>query len=244
MNNKFETGIQKMLNGILMIFICLLVAGGFPPSVRAQAAHPNTLAGIASFTSILTDTLKPLADYENPVTVEGILSIRWIDEFQSNGSVVHKQEYLLQDGYNIPIVLELENNIAVPLGWPNDMIGQKIKVTGFWEPGTESISSLSGVESIFLADLIVPLQSWNITSSAVISGSKPFITILCKYPEEVDVTYPKLWFETMMGNQYPGMDYFWREVSYNNVDLTGSSVVGWYNLPKSRADYASLGGTG
>jgi hypothetical protein len=41
----------------------------------------------------------------------------------------------------------------------------------------------------------------------------------------------------LMGSSYPGMDHYWREVSYENINLAGSAVVGWYNLPQPRSYY-------
>ena len=33
------------------------------------------------------------------------------------------------------------------------------------------------------------------------------------------------------GTSYPGLDHYWRELSYNQMNVTGSEVVGWYTLP-------------
>jgi M6 family metalloprotease-like protein len=33
------------------------------------------------------------------------------------------------------------------------------------------------------------------------------------------------------------MDIYWRELSYENANLVGSTVVGWFNMPQARADY-------
>ncbi|MDQ6653917.1 MAG: hypothetical protein M3Y84_14395 [Acidobacteriota bacterium] len=40
-----------------------------------------------------------------------------------------------------------------------------------------------------------------------------------------------------MSNTAPGMDHYWRETSYGNINLSGSVVVGWYNLPRERSYY-------
>jgi M6 family metalloprotease-like protein len=40
-----------------------------------------------------------------------------------------------------------------------------------------------------------------------------------------------------MGATAPGLDHYWREVSYNTINLDGSVVRGWYNLPHPRAYY-------
>jgi hypothetical protein len=41
----------------------------------------------------------------------------------------------------------------------------------------------------------------------------------------------------MLGTSPPGLDHYWREVSFNNVNLTGSAVYGWYTLPQPRSYY-------
>jgi M6 family metalloprotease-like protein len=40
-----------------------------------------------------------------------------------------------------------------------------------------------------------------------------------------------------MGSSHPGLDHYWREVSYDNINLTGSAVHGWFNLPSPRSTY-------
>lgn len=71
-----------------------------------------------------------------------------------------------------------------------------------------------------------------------VAGPQPWVTILCRFADASGVTpHGAGWFTTLMGASSPGMDYYWREVSYGNVNLTGSVVVGWYNLPQPRSYY-------
>lgn len=39
------------------------------------------------------------------------------------------------------------------------------------------------------------------------------------------------------GHHAPGLDHYFRELSFNNVNLTGSAVCGWYTLPQPRSYY-------
>jgi hypothetical protein len=41
----------------------------------------------------------------------------------------------------------------------------------------------------------------------------------------------------MYANAFPGLDHYWRELSYNQVDVTGSTAYGWFNLPQPRSYY-------
>ena len=49
--------------------------------------------------------------------------------------------------------------------------------------------------------------------------------------------HPVAYFERLLGSAYPGLDYYWREVSYGTISLTGSVVTGWHELPHPQSDY-------
>ena len=44
----------------------------------------------------------------------------------------------------------------------------------------------------------------------------------------------------MYSSAYPGLDDYWREVSYDQINLMGSSAHGWYTLPRTRSYYVTL----
>ncbi len=62
-------------------------------------------------------------------------------------------------------------------------------------------------------------------------GPQPFATILCKFADVPDEPDPVAYFERLLGNAYPGLDHYWREVSYGAISLAGSRVTGWHALP-------------
>ena len=39
------------------------------------------------------------------------------------------------------------------------------------------------------------------------------------------------------GTTYPSLDHYWRELSYNQMNVSGSEVVGWYTLPQPMSYY-------
>lgn len=67
--------------------------------------------------------------------------------------------------------------------------------------------------------------------------SKPYVTILVRFSNRPATPNPKSYYETLMSNSPGGMDHYWREQSYNRINLIGSRVVGWYNLPQPIAYY-------
>jgi M6 family metalloprotease-like protein len=117
---------------------------------------------------------------------------------------------------------------------------QEITVTGTpVGPATVQVSAITAAP---------PSATASTAASAQVSGSQPFVTILCRFSDQPTLTpHSPSWYATLMGAAAPGLDHYWREVSYNTINLDGSVVRGWYNLPHPRAYYlfpsggASLG---
>jgi hypothetical protein len=68
-------------------------------------------------------------------------------------------------------------------------------------------------------------------------GSQPFATLLCKFADVSVEPDPPAYFAQLLGNVYPGLDHYWRAVSYGAIDLAGSMVTGWHALPHPQAHY-------
>lgn len=74
--------------------------------------------------------------------------------------------------------------------------------------------------------------------STAVTGNTRWITVACKFPNRSDEPYPLSFFQEMYANIYPGLDHYWREASYDQINLTGSGAVGWYELPLPTEAYA------
>jgi uncharacterized repeat protein (TIGR01451 family) len=70
-----------------------------------------------------------------------------------------------------------------------------------------------------------------------LSGAQKFITILCKFADVAAEPQPLSFFDDMFKDTAPGQNHFWREVSYNTVNLSGSEQYNWRTLPENRAEY-------
>ena len=67
----------------------------------------------------------------------------------------------------------------------------------------------------------------------ICAGGKPHhrrprgsFTILCKFVDEEGEPESPADFERLLGESYPGLGHYWREVSYGRMSLAGSKVVG------------------
>ena len=93
------------------------------------------------------------------------------------------------------------------------------------------------VTGVALADAADAIQD----DDRPITGPQPWVTILCRFADSTGVTpHAVSYYQGLMGGATPGLDHYWREVSYDLINLTGSSVVGWYNLPQPRSAYFTV----
>lgn len=74
-------------------------------------------------------------------------------------------------------------------------------------------------------------------------GTRPWVSILCKFNDFTAEPKTLDYFLGMFGDSYPGLNHYWREVSYNQVNINGSTALGWFNLPQPRAYYVPQSGT-
>ncbi len=69
-------------------------------------------------------------------------------------------------------------------------------------------------------------------------GARPWVTILCRYSDDSSTPETKSWIQTLItGTAFPSVDHYFREISFNNLNFSGSLVVGWYTLPQPYSYY-------
>ncbi len=83
------------------------------------------------------------------------------------------------------------------------------------------------------------------SSAAALSGKQPIVVVLCKFTDSTNEPQPVQYFqdlfsETGAGKQ--GVFDYWKDVSYGNLDLTGTLVKGWYTVPMTLAQWQALAG--
>jgi M6 family metalloprotease-like protein len=63
------------------------------------------------------------------------------------------------------------------------------------------------------------------------------VWILLRFGDDPNTPEQPAWFQTQALGPYPSLDDFWRELSFDNINLTGSQIAGWYTLPQPRSYY-------
>lgn len=168
-------------------------------------------------------------------TQEGWFSVlHWIPEPGSR--IVANNIYVLSfdDGHRL--TLDIPDDMLKAAGGLQVLKNRRVRVA-LTDENARSGSRV-GVNAIELAPLplIMPNESSNPAPRAV-TGSQPWVTLLCKFPDVGNVPEPLSYFEAMYSEQYPGMDHYWRQQSFGKVNLLGSETYGWFNLPKNRNQY-------
>ena len=70
-----------------------------------------------------------------------------------------------------------------------------------------------------------------------LSGGQEWLTLLCKFADVSAEGENLAFFDDIMSNTKPGADDYWRELSYGNITLVGSSQHDWLDLPSNRNTY-------
>jgi hypothetical protein len=70
-----------------------------------------------------------------------------------------------------------------------------------------------------------------------VTGSDPWVSILCKFADIDAEPRDLAYFENMYANSFGGLDDYWRKQSYGKIDIAGSVAVDWVELPGNQTDY-------
>jgi M6 family metalloprotease-like protein len=193
--------------GIVLV-LGLSFAGG------ARATLQTPVAGVQRLGTILT----------------GTLTATWGDPREGSGADP-KLLFTLTDDAGQEHELDFEDGVLEAAGGLEALDRRPVTVAvrdGFAAGGGRLVRAIApvGLDRRLFAD------------PPNVLGAQPWITILCRFADSPTVSpHPLSYFQEILGTAAPGMDHYWREVSYNAINLTGTGVVGWYNLPQPRSFY-------
>jgi M6 family metalloprotease-like protein len=115
----------------------------------------------------------------------------------------------------------------------------------------ESRVKTSGMSELLVPEVIVPIDDLanggGISSKAgdistrAVTGTKAWITVMCKFNNVATEPKPKSYFVDMYANVSGRLDHYWRQVSHQNTNVAGSNASGWHTLPQSRTYYFPSG---
>ena len=166
---------------------------------------------------------------QQTVARSGWFHVKWGD--RASGSTSQStNRYFLLDDYGNSTELQFDDKSPGPSEGLLVFDRKRVQILG------EQTSAPEG--GINVRSMTLERPSVGTPGTNAVLGNKKWVTILCRFADSTSTTpNPASFFQGLMSNTAPGMDHYWRETSYGNINLTGSVVVGWYNLPRERSYY-------
>ncbi|MEP6780360.1 MAG: hypothetical protein ABJC26_10765 [Gemmatimonadaceae bacterium] len=167
----------------------------------------------------------------------GVLTVLWGDPIPGSTAPSKVELWLNEDGGRMTRVYATDV-IVSRAGGIMALNKTRVTVSGVRQPD----AIRAGADEIN-ASIISPVRQLVKqlpTANLLAPGSKPFITILCKFADVPgEPTTPSNVTTLISGPAYPSIDHYYRELSNNQIDLGGSNVVGWFTLPQPRSYYVN-----
>ncbi len=149
-----------------------------------------------------------------------------------DGSVSYENFYLQTRDALIPLNASQAFKDRMPLhAWS----GKQISVT-FKDADAKS----GDQRDIFAIELLEGESS----RGGGVSGTQKWISLLCKFSDKPAEQENLAYFQEMYANTPAGLDHYWREVSYDKVNVAGSIAVDWVELPSPQTSYIPTPGSG
>lgn len=172
--------------------------------------------------------MAPVVAAAQQATVSGVLTGRYGDP-QVPGAAT-RLEWFLRDARGAEWQVEIPAAELAREGGYRGLQGRRVTVTGQAEAAAPRLPPRLRATAVRQdgASLVMPDQF----------GSKPYALLLCRFP---DVTgnppISPAEATTLLGNTYPNLDHYYREISDDQMNLAGSQVFGWFTLPQPRSFY-------
>jgi subtilisin-like proprotein convertase family protein len=178
----------------------------------------------------------PPAAAQESKQLTGRLGIAWADPFPGSGMDARADYYLIAEN-GLTTQLTVSPEAIEKAGGMAALSGKRVKVEGV---AVES----KGYSDSFEASSIT-LDSASAISPegyAPHTGNLKYINILCKFSDSGPTPHDPGYYTDALGQDYPELDHYWREVSYDQMNITGSTTAGWYTLPYPKSHYQGVNG--
>ena len=173
-------------------------------------------------------------------SVSGRLTSIWEDPLPERGTPRLRHFLSRRDGEMV--ALRVTDSQLRAVGGAEGASGQYVEVSGIWRaprrtPGGSASHELEVSSIHYSVDLLGASPP---PQGAPITGSHPWVTVLCRF-SDFPATEPHQlsWYQSLMGSTEPGVDHYWRELSFDQANVAGSGALGWYDLPEAKSHYVN-----
>jgi len=203
-------------------------------------AGPHALlVSIAIASGLMAAWPAPLPAEEAAETVTGIFSVVWGDPHPDSGEGSQVQLWLTEESEKTHVLSFSEEFVAAH----GDLLGLDGRRVQVWlapEDATDVAVPVGVRRALAVKVLSDPVEG----RSRDVSGSQPWVSIMCKFADKPNEPYDLSCVQEMYANTPGELDHYWRELSYGNIDVVGSVAVDWVTLPGSQTSYIPNPGSG
>ncbi len=169
-----------------------------------------------------------------PTEIEGWFSVVHGDS-KPGDPYVHIHRFTVTPDSGPAVVLEADEAVIAAAGGIAALNNQRV-----------TVRLSGGQRAAAIRQAPLPLSVPQGAGTRAVTGTQPWVTIMCAFPgtpvgygtETID------YFQEMYSATYPGIDHYWREQSFNRVNLIGSESYGWFDLPHAQTYYIPTPGSG
>lgn len=193
---------------------------------------------------LLGTYLTPAYAQDNVVELSGRFSVIWGDSQDGQSIMI----CTLTDKEGQQTLLQVSETVANKLGGVLQFNRKDVIVKGTLGTASDnagpSISTTrprAVLKAISISLAPSPESQAPTISDATalaVSGSHPWVTIMCQFSDIAAQPHDRAYFLGMYSDTRPGLNHYWKELSFNTADVTGSTVAGtgWYTI-NTRATY-------
>jgi M6 family metalloprotease-like protein len=166
-------------------------------------------------------------------TFSGVFTIVYGDP--SDASAPHQSFYFLNDKKGREYSLTLQTGMVFNALQFN---GQEVTVQGTLKASPNNATTSSEIEVQALQ--LIPNPGTNANGRNAVNNQK-FVSLLCKFSDKTVEPRSPTWFSNQLGGSYPQFNHYFKEQSYNNVNIDGSVATNvWVTLPRTHTAYLQM----
>ncbi len=167
----------------------------------------------------------------------GTFEILWGDG--PDGSKVKTVRYILAKESGERLALEVPAHFISLLGGEMELLNRQVEVTFASEAASKNGRRV-------VASLVIVGEDRSL--GGAVSGPQPWVSIMCRFSDKPSEPQDELFFDNMYGNAPGRLNHYWKELSYNIINVDGSDAydagAGWFVLPGTQVSYCPTPGSG
>ena len=172
-----------------------------------------------------------------PERITGWFSIVWGDPGPQSDQTSHMTFVLTDDNFET-VELLIDEQVAARAGGVLGLNGRRVTVEGVGMeralPG-QARAAIRAAAVALAADQVQMAGGADVEQA--VTGAQPWASVMCKFSDVPTEPKTLSFFQGMYRSLKPGLDHYWRELSFDLANVNGSRAFGWYTLPRPRSYY-------